>query len=213
MFDNRGADSHSYLDIGLCSLAAVAYFPTLAWRRCVGPSSFRAPFGLIDMSIGDTDSGRLRERREAPVHERRYGQRICGDVLGTDGVGLKRRRIGTLVGQVVKVGEVIRRGARSSARYALRPLRLGPFQAWQMTRRAPCVVGMRAIDPWKCVSCRMCTTICPTGAIAKFDADGGSGGELTCGSFGGSVTSGNLDCRNLGSITLGASRTYDSTIL
>ncbi|MFR5091297.1 MAG: 4Fe-4S binding protein [Adlercreutzia equolifaciens] len=33
--------------------------------------------------------------------------------------------------------------------------------------------GAVVIDGTKCVSCRMCATFCPTGAIAKFDdADG-----------------------------------------
>lgn len=36
--------------------------------------------------------------------------------------------------------------------------------------------GCVAIDPGKCVSCRMCATFCPTGAIRKFDNPDGSFG-------------------------------------
>ena len=36
--------------------------------------------------------------------------------------------------------------------------------------------GCVAIDPWKCVSCRMCATFCPTGAIAKLDGPDGKFG-------------------------------------
>jgi ferredoxin len=36
--------------------------------------------------------------------------------------------------------------------------------------------GRVAIDGRKCSSCRMCATFCPTGAIRKFDRDGGADG-------------------------------------
>ena len=36
--------------------------------------------------------------------------------------------------------------------------------------------GCVALDPQACVSCRMCATFCPTGAIRKYDAEDGSFG-------------------------------------
>ena len=57
---------------------------------------------------------------------------------------------------------------------ALADLGEGPMDSQAMARTR--LWGHVVIDTYKCTSCRMCATFCPTGAIVKFDAPDGTFG-------------------------------------